>query len=119
MTEADYTAPSETVRLTEEDVHAALAFVVAIEPDPDDEAFDDLGDDAYEAMMRASASKGDEAIRTLRRYALQRQPESLPAMQTAYHGFTNDPRYLESAHISAVVTSSLNQAWNGVGLWQR
>ncbi len=42
------------------------------------------------------------ATRTLRRFAEQAQPQTLEEMQATYYGFTNDPRYLKTAEMSAV-----------------
>ncbi len=56
---------------------------------------------------------------TLRKFAEQAQPVSLEQMQKSYYGFTNDPRYLNTAYVSSVVRGSLNEAWEGFGLWRR
>ena len=115
MVALQYDAPPEAARITEDDVHRALAFLIAIEPDPDDDTLDEA---AYDALMEATVARGEVATTVLRRYAEQRQPETLESMQAAYYGFTNDPRYLVSAHVSAVVTSALGQAWDGIGPWR-
>ena len=119
MVALQYDAPSEAARITEEEVHRALAFLIAIEPDPDDDTLDDLDEAAYDALMEANVARGEAATTVLRRYAEQRQPEALETMQAAYYGFTNDPRYLVSAYVSAVVTSALGRAWDAVGSWRR
>jgi len=118
MVALQFDAPPEAARIMEEDVHRALDFLIAIEPDPDDDTLDNLDDAACDALMEANVARGEAVTAVLRRYAEQRQPETLESMQAAYYGFTNDPRYLVNAHVSAVVTSTLGQAWDGIGPWR-
>jgi hypothetical protein len=54
MAAVQYDAPPEAARITEEEVHRALAFLIAIEPGPADDTLDDLDDAAYDAVMEAS-----------------------------------------------------------------
>jgi hypothetical protein len=55
----------------------------------------------------------------LRGFAEQSRPMTLEQMQADYYGFTNDPRYLVSPSVAAVVQAALNDAWSGVGPWRR
>ncbi len=110
-----YQGPASAASITDADVHKALAFLISIEPEPED-----VGSmEEYEAAMERYSADIQSAMQTLRRFAEQIRPQTLEAMQAAYYGFTNDPQYLDRSLTSAVVTSSLNQAWDGVGLWRR
>jgi hypothetical protein len=111
-----YPGPSHPGKITTDDVHQALAFLIAIEPH---EADDIDSDEDYEAAPEAFRDEADVATLTLRRFAEQAQPQSLEEMQASYYRFTNDPRYLETVAMSAVVTSALTQAWDGVGPWRQ
>lgn len=102
-----------------EDVHDALEFLIAIEPDPDDDDNDIDTYEDYKAYMAPFSQDIDRAMATLRGFAEQRQPRTLPEMQEDYYGFTNDDRYLDTSEMSAVVTSALRDAWNGVGPWRK
>jgi hypothetical protein len=116
MTDPDlYLGPCDPNEVTDDDVHEALAFLVAIEPDPD--GIDSL--EAYDAAMENYRDEIATATRALRRFAEQAQPQRLEEMQATYYGFSNDQRYLETAEMSAVVTGALGEAWNGVGPWRR
>jgi hypothetical protein len=44
---------------------------------------------------------------------------TLEQMQVDCYRFTNDPRYLVSSDVSAIVRGALSEAWNGVGPWRR
>ena len=110
---ATYAGP-DTDELTEDHVREALDFLVAIEPDPPPDTRED-----YEAQVGPHRQEIAEASATLRRFAEQTRPSTLERMQADYYGFTNDPRYLTTPDVSAVVTSALNEAWHGVGPWQR
>lgn len=113
-----YAGPADPIEIAAEDVHEALAFLIAIEPDPDDDSDIDTVED-YEAYMAPFSRDIDRAMATLRRYAAQRQPRTLQEMQEDYYTFTNDDRYLDTSAMSAVVTSALRDAWQGVGPWRR
>jgi hypothetical protein len=117
MASADhYAGPRDPEKVTHDDVHQALAFLIALEPDEDDDVD---SDDEYEATLEAFREEEQAALRTLRLFAEQAQPQSLEAMQATYYSFTNDPRYLETSQVSGVVTTALSQAWDGVGPWTR
>ena len=98
----------------EEDVHAALAYLVSIEPDPQPSTYDE-----YKTALAPYETQISRASSTLRTFAEQMQPASLDEMQYVYYRFTNDARYLTSTYIAATVTAYLNEAWNGIGSWQR
>lgn len=101
-------------RLTDDDVRAALDFLIAVEPEPEP------GDRTeYEARTRRFAPDIARAELVLTGYARQLGPFGLAAMRRAYYGFTNDPRYLASGRVSSIVTSALNAAWADVGSWRR
>jgi hypothetical protein len=118
MTESPtYTGPADRSAIGEDDVHEALGFLIAIEPDPNDDEID--SSKAYEAHMARFEPDIVRAIATLRAFAAQGQLQSLIEMQATYYGFTNDDRYLETAEMAGVVRSALSQAWDGVGLWRR
>lgn len=101
--------------ITEDDVHKALAFFIAIEPDP--ATTDSL--EAWEAALAPYAAMIETANAMIRLYAEDMQPASLEEMRRRYFRFTNDERYLDTSLTSAVVTSVLQKAWDGVGPWRR
>jgi len=103
-----YTGPRFGEGIDEEDVHAALEFLVAIEPP--------LGSVNTRAEYEAATiSRRDE----IKAFAEESQPADLATMRRDYFGFTNDARYTGSRKALAVVTGALNEAWHGVGLWRR
>ena len=108
----EYHGPQDEF-LTEDDVYEALDFLVAVEPRPAPPTYED-----YERQLAPYKVKVDLAMHTLRRYAEQTDPMTLEQMQRDYYSFTNDPRYLTSGEVSAVVTGSLKAAWKGVGPWR-
>jgi len=112
-----YAGPADLTKVYEDDVHQALAFLIAIEPDPDDDDIESCED--YEAYMAQVQPDITRAMATLRGFAAQGQPQTLGEMQKAYYEFTNDGRYLKTAVMSGVVTSALRDAWDGVGPWRR
>lgn len=101
--------------ITADQVHEALALFVAIEPDPATAG----SREEWEAALAPYATRIEEANRLLRRYAEEMQPTSLEEMQDEYYGFANDHRYLDRSLTVAVVTSVLQQAWDGVGPWRK
>ena len=108
-----YAGPASD-RITDDDVRAALDFIVAVEPDPEPETRQE-----YEAQTRAFTLDVARAEATLTKYAQQIEPFTLDQMQQAYYSFANDTRYLVSVRASAIVTSALNAAWKSVGPWRR
>jgi hypothetical protein len=112
--EPHYLGPAEPDVINEEDAHEALEFLIAIEPDPDDDEIE-----GYDEHMAPVKDDIGRAMATLRAYAEQRQPRNLPDMMDDYHGFTNDDRYLETGEASGVVISALQDAWDGVGPWRK
>jgi hypothetical protein len=112
-----YAGPADPDAVGEDDVHEALAFLVAIEPDPDDDDIDSSED--YEAYMARFQPDIERAMATLRAFAVQRQPQSLIEMRETYYGFTNEDRYLEAAKIAGVIRSALSEAWDGIGPWRK
>ena len=110
---AEYRAPTED-GLTEVDVYAALDFLIAVEPVPPAASRAD-----YEAATGHVRPQIETAMVTLRRFAGQTVPLTLERMQRDYYRFSNDPRYLTSLEVWAIVTGALNEAWNGVGPWRR
>jgi hypothetical protein len=108
-----YDGPGDPEAVTESDVHRALGFLIAIEPD------EVSSREEYDAATARYRDQIDAAVRTLRRFAEQIEPKSIETMRAAYYGFTNGPAYLRTSLVSAVVTSALNEAWEGVGPWRR
>ena len=101
--------------VTADQVHEALAFFVAIEPDPVTTG----SREEWEAALTPHTAKIEAANRLIRRYAEEMQPASLEEMQDEYYQFTSDDRYLDRSLTVAVVTSVLQQAWDGVGPWRK
>ena len=110
----DYLGPEAPLVLKEDDLFAALDFLIAIEPDPPASSREE-----HEAATARYRPQIDLAIATLRRFAEQTVPLTLEQLQRDYYATTNHPRYLTSATVSAIVTGALNEAWDGVGPWQR
>jgi hypothetical protein len=108
---AVYTAP-ETSEIDEDHVRCALNYLISIEPNPPPESRE-----AYDAATRPYRQQIAAAMATLRKYA--EQVRTLEQMQLEYYGFTNDPRYLVSPQVSSIVCGALNEAWHGIGQWQR
>ncbi|HUZ90304.1 MAG TPA: hypothetical protein VMU78_00140 [Methylocella sp.] len=98
----------------EDDVHDALAFLVSIEPAPPPPTYQ-----RYKAAIAPYETQIDHALGTLRTYASQLQPTTLEDMRGQFRAFANDPHYLTSIYIAATVTAYLNEAWDGIGPWQR
>jgi hypothetical protein len=109
----EYIAPN-TSELNEEHVRSALDFLIAVEPDPPPESREE-----YEAATEPYRQQTATAMATLRSFADQTQPMTLDQMQADYYGFTNDPRYLVSSDVLAIVCGALSEAWTGVGPWRR
>jgi hypothetical protein len=106
-----YIAP-ETPEIDEDHVRCALNYLISIEPNPPPESRE-----AYDAATRPYRQQIATAMATLRKYA---EPvRTLEQMQLEYYGFTNDPRYLVSPEVSSIVCGALNEAWHGIGQWQR
>jgi hypothetical protein len=114
-----YADPADPNDIDAEDVHEALEFLVAIEPYPDDDDIDIDTVEDYDAYIVQFSQDIDRAMATLRRFAEQRQTRTLQDMQEDYYSFANDDRYLGTSLVSAVVTSALRNAWEGVGPWRK
>ena len=112
-----YAGPADPNEIGVDDVHDALTFLIAIEPDPDDDDID--SGEAYEGYIARFQADIARAMATLRGFAEQRQPQTLIEMREIYYEFTNDERYLETAEMSGVITSALRDAWHGVGPWRK
>jgi hypothetical protein len=106
-----YIAP-ETSEIDEDHVRCALNYLISIEPNPPPESRE-----AYDAATRPYRQQITAAMATLRKYA--ESVRTLEQMQLEYYEFTNDPRYLVSPEVSSIVCGALNEAWNGIGQWQR
>jgi hypothetical protein len=104
----------DTSELDEDHVRSALDFLIAGEPDPPPESRK-----GYETATEPYRQQIAAAMATLRAFAEQTQPMTLEQMQADYYGFTNDPRYLVSSDVSAIVRGALSEAWDGVGPWRR
>lgn len=101
--------------VTRSDVHQALAFLIDIEPDPDEiESAEE-----YERIMEEYHDQIEARYRTLRTYAEQIENKTLDSMQEVYYSFTNDPRYVQEPLWTSIVTGALSSAWDGVGPWRR
>lgn len=101
--------------ITENDVHEALAFFIAIEPDPATIA----SREEWEAALAPHATGIKTANTVIRRYAEEMQPATLEQMQDHYYEFTSNRRYLDTSLKVAVVTSVLQTAWDRVGPWRK
>ena len=112
-----YAGPADPTAVGEDDVHESLEYLIAIEPDPDDDDIDTSED--YEAYMAQFQPDITRAMAALRAFAAQRQPQDLTAMRENYYEFTNDDRYLETEEIAGIVRSALSEAWDGVGPWRK
>ncbi len=109
----EYINPN-TAELDEDHVRTALNFLIAIEPVPPPTSREE-----YEAATGPYRQQIAAAMATIRAFAAGTVPMTLERMQADYYGFTNDPRYLVSEEVSAVVRGVLNDAWTGVGPWRR
>ena len=108
-----YVAP-DTPELDEDHVRSALDFLISVEPDPPPDSREE-----YEAATKPYRVQIKTAMATLRRFAVRTPPLTLEQMQRHYYGFSNDPHYLRSPQVSSIVRGALDEAWNGVGAWQR
>ena len=108
-----YVAP-DTPELDEDHVRSALDFLISVEPDPPPDSREE-----YEAATRPYRGQIKTAMATLRGFAVRTPPQTPKQMQRDYYGFTNDPHYLRSPQVSSIVRGALDEAWNGVGAWQR
>lgn len=115
-----YAGPRDPSAISWEDVFEALLFLIALEPSPDDDSIESVAD--YEAHQAPWKKDIAHAERTLRDYAMQRQPMSLSAMQEDYYDFIRDDCFDEAddpdtAH--AVASSALSETWSRVGPWAK
>lgn len=110
----EYLGPRQPLFLREDDLFEALDFLIAIESDPPASSREE-----HEAATARYRPQIDLAMAILRRFAEQTVPLTLEQLQRDYYATTNHPRYLTSATVSAIVTGALNEAWHGVGPWQR
>jgi len=96
------------------DVFVALEFLVSIEPAsrPNSRA-------EWEAALAPCQNDITRAAKTLRTFAEQMQPATLDEMQQFFYLFTKAPQYQTHPWISATVRAYLNEAWSGVGRWQK
>lgn len=108
-----YSPPPDETVIAKDDVHAALEFLIRIEPATVNSKAE------YQAATAPFRDQIAAAMATLRRFGTQVVPGELESMQTVYYGFTNAPRYLRSSIVSSVVTTALTQAWHEVGPWRR
>ncbi len=112
-----YAGPADTSSVSRDDVFEALDFLVEIEPDPEDDTIDEYED--YYAYLAPWQADIDRAMATLRQYAAQKQPRSLPEMQDEYYGIVHDDRLPEDDKALSVASSALTQAWDGIGPWRK
>ena len=108
-----YAAP-DTPELDEDHVRSALDFLISVEPDPPSDSREE-----YEAATKSYRVQIKTAMATLRRFAVRTPPLTLEQMQRNFYGFSNDPHYLRLPQVSSIVRGALDEAWNGVGAWQR
>jgi hypothetical protein len=108
-----YITPT-TTEIDEDHVRNALDFLIAVEPIPPR-----ASREQYEAATVRHRQQIAAAMATIRAFARGTVPMTIERMQAEYYGFTNDPRYLVSEEVSAVVRGALDEAWNGVGPWRR
>ena len=109
----EYIAP-DTSQLNQDHVRAALDFLIAVEPDPPPGSREE-----HEAATKPYRQQIAGAMATLRSFAERAQPMDVDEMRADYYGFTNDPCYLVSPDVLAIVRGALDEAWNGVGPWRR
>jgi hypothetical protein len=110
----DYT-PSSGERVSEEDLHSALEFLISIEPT----SGSDEETDRYEQYLRDNSDVIESAYDTIRRYGMQLEDKTLEAMQEVFYSLTNSQTYLSSALRCSVVRATLNSCWDGIGEWRR
>jgi hypothetical protein len=99
--------------VTENDVHEALKILIKIEKDTTD-----AEEGVYESEIEKNAVQIAKSEEILKRYAKQNEGE-LSDMQDAYYKITTAPRYRNDMIAMSVACSALNDAFNGVGVWQR
>jgi hypothetical protein len=112
-----YAGRADPSAVSREDVFEALDFLVEIEPDPEDDTIDEYED--YLAHLAPWQADIDRAMTTLRRYAAQQQPRSLPEMQEEYYDIIHDDRLTEDDKALPVAQSALTEAWDGIGPWRK
>ena len=96
------------------DVFAALEFLISIEPMPPPNSRAE-----WAAALAPYQDSITRAARTLRTFAEQMQPATLEEMQQFFYLFTGAPQYQTCPWMSATVRAYLNEAWSGVGPWQK
>ena len=96
------------------DVFAALEFLISIEPMPTPNSRAE-----WEAALAPYQSDITRAAKILRTFAEQMQPATLDEMQRFFYIFTLAPQYQSNPSIAATVRAYLNEAWSGVGAWQK
>jgi len=96
------------------DVFAVLEFLISIElaPAPNSRA-------EWETALAPYQSDITRAARTLRTFAEQMQPATLEEMQQFFYLFAWAPQYQSNPATAATVNAYLNEAWSGVGPWQK
>jgi hypothetical protein len=112
-----YRGPVDASSTTEDDVLDALGFLIIIEPELDDETINDIDD--YHAHLAPWNDDIDRAMATLRQFAVQRQPQSLPEMEAKFYEILDDERVDLRPKAISVALGSLSKAWHGVGLWRK
>lgn len=113
--EISYVNPAFPDSITREDVHKALQFLLAVEPEEGE--VNSQGE--YELATAEYKEQIDMAMNTIKEFAKQIEPKTLENMRDIYYSFTNDPDYLQTSASSSVVTYAINNSWHGIGPWQK
>ena len=96
------------------DVFIALDFLISIEP-----ALRPNSRREWETALAPYQTDITRAARTLRTFAEQMQPATLEEMQQFFYLFAWAPQYQSNPATAATVSGYLNEAWSGVGPWQK
>lgn len=103
------------ILITRDIVCDVLEHLVSLEPD-NDMLF---SMEEYQSHMAEHEHEIKEAIAVLRKYGEQIYPRTLDAMQQVFYSLANDERFKDSIEAVSVVRSYLNEAWDGIGPWQK
>jgi len=97
-----------------EEVHAALATLIEIEPDP--ATIDTIA--AYHAVMARHRAEEEAALAVLRRYVALFSDDPA-ALREHYYLIANDDRYTDAGSTTvSVVTAALRQTFANAPHWQ-
>ncbi len=111
-----------TGHVDENTLEAALDFLIAIEPDPDEfvEECARLGVDdteQYKSLQMQHAVSIKCAKAALKQYGRQITPATVEAMRDKFYEIVRSPKYQVSVVSVSVSYTSLNRAWDGINGW--